>query len=76
MADTLELKPVQKTVFFVTWKDSKIPPYVILPRGRRVKVDYMRDGRIMFDSGDVGKYVVELDNKETGEKRIRVEMDK
>lgn len=72
----------QKVVFPVTWKNDKKPPYVILPRGRRVMVDFMAHivttGRnvILFDSGDVGEFFWELDDKKTGEKRIRVEMEK
>ena len=71
-----EVEVIQKVIFTTTWKNGSKPDYVFLPSGRKVMVTYMKNGKIMFDDGNYGNFFWELDNKETGEKRIRVEMER
>lgn len=62
-------------IFQCYWKGDRKPEFVIFPNGRKAKVDYMRKGIIAFDSGDLGSYKRTLDNNETLERTIVIEIE-
>lgn len=57
------------------WTGNRTPDKIKFPNGKETKVSYMRDGTIMFESGEIGKYTRGMDNNETNERLIVIEIE-
>lgn len=70
-------KPEEKKFvqFIFKWTGNRVPENIIFPNGKKVKIDYMRNGKILFDDGIDGKYTRTYDNNETNERTIIVEYE-
>lgn len=72
-----ESKVVEKQTIQFPWKwtGNRIPEFVIFPSGKKTKVSYMRDGIILFESGESGEYARTWDNNKTKERAIIISLE-
>lgn len=69
-------KEIVKTIVFDWfWKGNRTPERVKFPNGKETKVQYMRKGKIIFESGESGTYSRYWDNEKTQERRIKIEIE-
>jgi hypothetical protein len=68
----VEIKSIQ---FTWKWRGNRTPTNIKFPNGKETKVQYMRDGIILFDSGEQGSYIRTWDDNNTLERTIIIEIE-
>jgi len=72
---TQETEQKRTVIFPVNWTGNRVPEFVIMPNGKKVKVSNMRNSTIIFDDGSSGNYKRTMDNNETNERSITIELE-
>lgn len=68
-------KEIKSIVFPWKWTGNRTPGIVKFPNGKETKVIYMRGGIILFESGESGSYERTMDNNDTLERTIIIEIE-